>query len=782
MITLGNKQLCEYCLNENGGEPCRFCGYDGKNFNKELAVLPPGSALMGKYIVGKVIGKGGFGITYLAYDITTDKKVALKEYYPISYSARTDDGCTVAVSRSEDSSLYQNGMKKFYDEASLVSRFNDNPGIVSVYEFFYENGTAYFVMELLQGCSLKAYIDKHGSLTPEQALYVADKVSAALAVAHGSNVLHRDIAPDNIMICSDGEVKLIDFGAARQVSAEDQKSLSVILKQGFAPLEQYQKHGKQGPWTDLYSLGATLYYALTKKCIEDPMTRLDGDEEFQSNHYNIEPQLWEIIKHATNLRVDERYGSADEFRADLGKIPYKAQALKDMDAKPESSPAPSAAAPDIPQSVQPVNNTGIPQSYQPTGNTDIPQSVQPVNNTGVPQPYQPTGNTGVPRSVQPVNTAGVPAVSYTSAPQQNTYTPSPPKAGTYMPPPPIKKPASKGKIFGIIGGIVGLVAIIAIIIGVSSSSSASKPPSEPSGSSTTTSGSSSGSGTADHAEVTIAGETYSTNVTSLTLSNKKLANKDIQDLKYFTKLEKLYIQNNRLTDLSPLSSLTNLKELYCANNDVSSLEFIKGMKKLEIVDFSENNISDLSPLSGLTSLTEISIYDNPIKSLEPLRNLTKVKRLIIGDCPSLDGDLGPLSGMKSLELLYASNCNISDISAISGCKSLAHIDFGGNTIYDISPLKDCQEIKLVTFYENTIDTIDQLEIFYDSLFELNYSEDATVDIRDIGWLYNTYEYAQEDLKYFLDVLESKGYSTDKFSFRASWYNANGEEKMGFVKL
>ena len=287
MISFGNKQLCEYCLNEWGGEPCRFCGYDKNTYKKELGVLPPGSILMGKYIVGKVIGKGGFGITYLGYDITIGKKVALKEYYPISYSARSDDGCTVVVSRSEDSSIYYSGMNKFYEEASLVAKFNGNPNIVSVYEFFFENGTAYFVMELLHGYSLKTYIDRHGCLSPEQALYIADKVSSALMVAHSSNTLHRDIAPDNIILCTNGDVKLIDFGAARQVTAEDQKSLSVILKQGFAPLEQYQKHGKQGPWTDIYSLGATLYYTVTKKCIDDPMTRLDNDDEFQSNPYNV---------------------------------------------------------------------------------------------------------------------------------------------------------------------------------------------------------------------------------------------------------------------------------------------------------------------------------------------------------------------------------------------------------------------------------------------------------------------------------------------------------------
>ena len=345
MITLGNKQICEYCLSENGGEPCRFCGFDKARYRNDWGVLPPGSVLSGKYIIGKIIGHGGFGITYLAFDIMRGKKIALKEYFPITFAVRDKDGITVTVTNSGDADIYKNGMEKFYEEASFVAKFSGNPNIVSVFEFFYENNTAYFTMELLQGLSLKAYIEKKGCLAPEQALYIADRISSALMATHRANILHRDISPDNIMLCEDGNIKLIDFGAARQVMADNPKSMSVILKQGFAPLEQYQRHGKQGPWTDLYSLGATLYYAVTGSCLDDPMTRLDNDDGLQSNSFEIEPQLWEVIRRSLELKIDDRYSDAIEFRSDLNRIAYDPQEIKIElpELSPEPMPAPVMA-------------------------------------------------------------------------------------------------------------------------------------------------------------------------------------------------------------------------------------------------------------------------------------------------------------------------------------------------------------------------------------------------------------------------------------------------------
>lgn len=211
--------------------------------------------------------------------------------------------------------MFKSGAERFYEEAKLVSRFNGNPNIVAVHEFFYENDTVYFAMEYLSGHTLKEHIQKQGTLNAGQVLYIAQNVSNALMAAHSASVLHRDISPDNIMLCDNGEVKIIDFGAARQVVAEHSQSFSVILKPGFAPLEQYRKKGKQGAWTDIYSLGATLYYALTGEIPDDPMSRQEGGLDLRREQVRRQRGAVEHNRpgdHAQNLRQVSGYIRASQ--------------------------------------------------------------------------------------------------------------------------------------------------------------------------------------------------------------------------------------------------------------------------------------------------------------------------------------------------------------------------------------------------------------------------------------------------------------------------------------
>ncbi|MCI5752631.1 MAG: protein kinase [Oscillospiraceae bacterium] len=321
MLKISDKNLCECCFAEISEEPCSKCGYSPESYPNDPSVLPCGSALMGRYAVGRLIGMGGFGITYLAYDIKMGRRIAIKEFFPFGLAARSSDHLTVSVSINEESAaVFKNGAERFYEEARMVAGFNDNPNIVSVYDFFYENSTAYYTMEYLHGQSLKDHIVKNGVLSAEQAVFLARCVSDALMTVHEANVLHRDVSPDNIMLCENGKVKLIDFGAARQVIADRSQSMSVILKPGFAPLEQYQKKSKQGPWTDIYSFGTTLFYAMTGIIPDDPMTRLEDDDKFSENSYSIDDGLWNIVRKATMLKVKDRYGSVSELISDLEKL------------------------------------------------------------------------------------------------------------------------------------------------------------------------------------------------------------------------------------------------------------------------------------------------------------------------------------------------------------------------------------------------------------------------------------------------------------------------------
>lgn len=283
---------------------------------------------MGNFLIGKVLGKGGFGITYLAYDVKFDKMIAIKEYFPIELAIRVKGETGLAVRDKEAAQLFKKGVTRFYNEASFVAKFAHNQNVVKVYQFFYENNTAYFTMEFLTGVTMKDYVSRCGTLTAGQALYVADMISYAFRDLHRENVLHRDVSPDNIMLCSDGGVKLLDFGSARQVYTEGSQLLSVILKPGFAPIEQYMRSGKQGEWTDIYSLGASLYYSLTKQIPENPQNRLEDDSDMENNKYNIRPELWALIYKAMMVKYTERFSSTEEFCQALAAVPIKRQGIR----------------------------------------------------------------------------------------------------------------------------------------------------------------------------------------------------------------------------------------------------------------------------------------------------------------------------------------------------------------------------------------------------------------------------------------------------------------------
>lgn len=395
MVEINGKQLCENCFKEISSPFCTNCGYNPAVTQSDPTMLRPGSILLGKYIVGKVIGKGGFGVTYLAYDVTTNRKVAIKEFFPYGVALRTAGTTTVSVSSMENANAFKLGAEKFYNEAKLVSKFNGNPNIVGVHEFFYENDTVYFAMEYLEGHTLKDHIAEHGPISAAQALFIMQNVANALMAAHSSNVLHRDISPDNIILCDNGDVKLIDFGAARQVVAEHSQSFSVILKPGFAPLEQYQKKGNQGPWTDIYSLGTTIYYSLTEDIPEDPMSRIDDDEAFSSNKFNINEELWAVISKAAGLKIEDRYADIFMLKNDLSRISFAPEPVivpneESAEQMPEFRTAvPFGMTQTSPEtSRQPVAAGGVYTStVQQNGNT-VQQVGNAVQQSGAPSQTQ----------------------------------------------------------------------------------------------------------------------------------------------------------------------------------------------------------------------------------------------------------------------------------------------------------------------------------------------------------------------------------------------------------
>ncbi len=279
--------------------------------------LPPNTLLLGEFSIARVIGTGGFGITYEADDVALEAAVAIKEYYPAEIGSR-DAGLTVRPSSRHHSDLFEWGRSRFLEEARMLARFK-HPGIVRVTRVFEANSTAYMVMEFERGQSFEAWLQSLGRPpTQEELDLIAGRVLDALATLHGENLLHRDIAPDNIIIRENGDPVLLDFGAARHAVVERTRTIAGIIKSGYSPQEQYSSDSRlQGPWTDLYAFGATLYRAVVGKPPVEAPSRVDSDplvpaQQAAADRYRA--SFLAAIDACLKVKPSERPRSAPELR------------------------------------------------------------------------------------------------------------------------------------------------------------------------------------------------------------------------------------------------------------------------------------------------------------------------------------------------------------------------------------------------------------------------------------------------------------------------------------
>ena len=234
--------------------------------------LKPGTVLQNRYLIGRVLGEGGFGITYIGLDKVLTKRVAVKEFYPAGAAHRASvvsDG--VIITRGKEP-MYRKGVERFVQEARSLAAFSSEDGIVDVLDTFQANNTAYIVMEYLEGDTLKTLLKTKGVFDATKLIKLMEPVMKSLSVMHRTGFIHRDISPDNIMLTNNGRLKLMDFGSARYFLNQDSE-LSVMLKQGYAPVEQYSSRSQQGPYTDVYALCATIYTCITGSVPENSLDR-----------------------------------------------------------------------------------------------------------------------------------------------------------------------------------------------------------------------------------------------------------------------------------------------------------------------------------------------------------------------------------------------------------------------------------------------------------------------------------------------------------------------------
>lgn len=285
------------------------------------------------YRITKVLGRGGFGITYQAWDDHLNRLVAIKEYFPHNEATRARDLCTVQIN-DIDAPAYQKGLDRFLDEARTLAQFRD-PRIVHVHGFHEANNTAYMVMDFEEGVSLRDHILLQGVVTPTEARRILVDILRALQVLHLRNYLHRDIKPANIMRRPDGSILLLDFGSARVTQAETEQAFTVIVTPGYAPMEQYSTHEAQGPATDLYAVGACVLFCLTgtspvdalKRTIAENASEKDPLEPILSRlmtHKGAGPELTSILRWLLQTQAGQRPTSASEVLQRLEANPPSA--------------------------------------------------------------------------------------------------------------------------------------------------------------------------------------------------------------------------------------------------------------------------------------------------------------------------------------------------------------------------------------------------------------------------------------------------------------------------
>jgi len=341
-----------------GETVCPECGRAYGSVNAESFALKPGTILEGKYLVGEMLGQGGFGITYIGFDLLLEQKVAIKEYYPMSTGMVNRDGHSTVVwsSAMMGKTGTQKGFDSFLKEARKMAKLGGIPGVVGVKSVFIQNETAYIVMDFIEGETLLKKLQKNGPMDFDSCVRLMTPIIQALAEVHEHGIIHRDISPDNIMVRPDGKLILLDLGAAKDLDIQGNdgsvQSSQMVAKHGFSPIEQYSKSGKVGPWTDIYAMAATIYYCCTG-ILPPPATDRTIDDTLACQPLLTQAQF-DILADCMRMRPQDRPQSMDTLLQMLTRPQGEA---KPFDKVPETEPIEQEArepAPPKPMETEPV--------------------------------------------------------------------------------------------------------------------------------------------------------------------------------------------------------------------------------------------------------------------------------------------------------------------------------------------------------------------------------------------------------------------------------------------
>ena len=719
---------------------------------KRYYQLNEGTVLNDRYVIERVLGNGGFGITYLGHDEKLDMQVAVKEYFPNGLSTRNTQVTPQIIPNQADETLYEQGKSRFLKEARILAKLSDEEGIVGVHDFFEENNTCYIVMEYIQGISLSEYLRQNGPVSVEKMLELLTPVMHSLTNVHKAGLVHRDISPGNIMITEKGQVKLLDFGAARDISKETDETATVITKKGFAPFEQYSRKGELGPWTDVYGLAATMYYCITGHIPNAAIERVISDdlENPSALGFKIKAYQEKALLRGLALFKNDRFQSVEELyhafiteTSDEVEVPDATVIQTDAGAKKLERSVNARST------VQQQDEVIFHKEEEIEPKRVMPDKEQKGRKAKRKKK----------RKLLPVILgvfAGILAVGitvYIAYSMTNTI-----NIGG-------KSFKRKDSVISISLGKVTQsqlkqlhkftklsylalqncyltnedLVIIADELGMIRNDYELK--------------------------VDFTGNQEITDITPLaklenltTLCIDGTAVTDLSCLAGSEKLNNLSVDNmEQPLQTESLSALTQLQQLSVSGMELNNIAFVQNMSELTVLDASDNQITDISALAGCETINELTLSNNPIEDLEPLRG--KLGNLRIFECNEANlMDISVLEDSYEMHTLFVDNnkienldalreknnlynlsaCNniITDISVLASCHKLSSISLSHNQITDISALAELKNVKHLYLNYNQIEDISPLAEFAGEESTL---ESLAIDhnqIRDISVLAN----------------------------------------------
>ena len=704
-----NEQICYNCFQERDSlsGPCPHCGFDlTENEKKYPVALRAGTVLNDRYIVGRVLGQGGFGITYLAWDTQLEAKVAIKEFMPGELATRVE-GTTVSVLSADRSEDFTYGSERFQEEARTLAKFIGNPNIAAVTSYFDENDTSYFVMDYIEGISFKTYIANHGGkVSVEDALNVMIPVLRALTAVHQEGFIHRDVTPDNIYITKDGMVKLLDFGSARYSIGDKSKSLDVILKVGYAPKEQYIRRSRQGPYTDVYSCAACFYAALTGFLPPEALERLDRDELVPVSQCGVDiPEyLDKAVLKGLAVQPEDRFQSAEEFlnAIESQQVVEVPQAGATQPAAPAKKKLNPVLIGGVAAAVAVVLGIGVAiggnssrSGGEAGGGNSIAEALAPTVTIGG-EEYS-TALEELDLSGKNLTDADLTDLSQMSSLKfldlrDNPITDLSPIAGLTE----LEEFAVTCDQIGDLSPLSGLVNLeilrlagdesgvgkftdLTPLRGLTNLRTLHLPANGP---------------------TSLDGLEDMTQLTDLALISGSSSNiatvQNIDALAGLTEMKELHLQVTGISDLTPLTGMTELQSLQIGGNlAVSDLSPLAGLTKLQEFEFYNNEVAvplDLAPLAGMTEMINLRVPCT-VPSLEPLRGMTKLQSLRLSDKHwygrgegLLYDSLEPLSGLTALTRLELRSDEVTDLSPLAALTNLQSLELHIANATDLTPL------------------------------------------------------------------------------------------------